>query len=102
MFISKPEILLALRSTESGWLGVLAAVLDEANQDPRFDSRQREILAQMLQQDSMASEIGVAARKCATRFEYELDHACRNTLAEHMHTELTQTDTQGRKLTLVG
>lgn len=102
MVISNPEILLALRAPESGWLGVLAAVLDEANQDPSFDARQREILAQLLGQERMPSEIGSAARRRASRFEHELDRACHDTVKAHAQAEAAWTDTQRPKLTLVG
>lgn len=67
-----PEIMLALRSPDAGWLGVLACVIDEASQDPRFDQRQRELAMQLLQGGPLPAGLAEAARQRANAFEDEL------------------------------
>ena len=100
MHLSKPEILLALRSPESGWLGVMATVLDEANKDPRFDAAQREILRQLLLDERMPDEVGEAARHRAAVFETQIIRDCQ---AMQQADENVQAAAQERpKLTLVG
>ncbi len=76
MHLSKPEILLALRSPDSGWLGVMATVLDEANKDPRFNAAQRGILRQLLLEGSMPEDVGDAARHRAAVFETQIMRDC--------------------------
>ncbi|KGI77631.1 hypothetical protein [Oleiagrimonas soli] len=95
---SNPEILLALRSPDSGWLGVLATVLDEANQDPRFDAAQRDILRQLLNQERMPREIGDAARHRAAVFETEIIRDCQAA----KEAAVRPTAPERPKLTLVG
>jgi hypothetical protein len=100
MQLSKPEILLALRSPDSGWLGVLATVLDEANKDPRFDDAQRGILRQLLLDSRMTGEVGDAARQRAAVFETQIIRDCQATqAAEQLPAE---TAPSRPKLTLVG
>lgn len=67
-----PEIMLALRSPDAGWLGVLACVIDEASHDPRFDQRQRELAMQLLQGGPLPAGLAEAARQRANCFEAEL------------------------------
>ncbi|HET7301556.1 MAG TPA: hypothetical protein VFJ01_12995 [Oleiagrimonas sp.] len=67
-----PEIMLALRSPDAGWLGVLACVIDEASQDPRFDPHQRELAMQLLQGGALPVGLAEAARQRANAFEAEL------------------------------
>ncbi|RAP57575.1 hypothetical protein [Oleiagrimonas sp. MCCC 1A03011] len=98
MHMSTPEILLALRAPDSGWLGVLATVLDEANQDPRFDASQREILCQLLDQARMPREIGDAARHRAAVFETEIIRDCQAAKESAARTSAPERP----KLTLVG
>ncbi len=74
---TSPEIMLALRSPDSGWLGVLACVIDEACSDPRFDARQRELAMQLLRDGPLPETLMQAARQRAARFETELDQASR-------------------------
>lgn len=101
MYLSKPEILLALRSPDSGWLGVMATVLDEANRDPRFDAAQREILHQLLHAGEMTQDVGDAARQSAARFEAEI---FRNPEPEQAEEAIAEAEDapQRPKLTLVG
>ncbi len=101
MALTSSEILLSLRAPGSGWLGVLATVLDEANQDPRFDAAQRSILQQLLDQGSMSSEVADAARERAARFESDMHHEARAARSAAT-APVTQSVTQRPKLTLVG
>lgn len=100
MHLSNPEILLALRSPDSGWLGVLATVLDEANKDPRFDAAQREILRQLLADSDMPGEIGDAARHRAAVFETQIIRDCQSTRS--VQDAAIEPAPQRPKLTLVG
>jgi len=101
MYLSKPEILLALRSPDSGWLGVIATVLDEANRDPRFDAAQREILHQLLHAGTMTQEVGDAARKSAARFEAEIMQNSSRAQVDEAIAEAEDAP-ERPKLTLVG
>jgi len=101
MYLSKPEILLALRSPDSGWLGVMATVLDEANRDPRFDAAQREILHQLLHAGTMTQDVGDAARQSAARFEAEIMRDSAREGAGEADAVLEDAP-QRPKLTLVG
>lgn len=101
MPVSKPEILLALRSPESGWLGVMATVLDEANKDPRFDATQREILRQLLLDGEMHGDIGDAARHRAAVFESQIIRDCHAAQASEDAGE-AESAPERPKLTLVG
>ncbi len=67
------EIRLALRSSDAGWLGVLACVIDEASRDPRFDERQRQLALQLLQEGPLPPGLLDTARERAACFEAELD-----------------------------
>ncbi|HET7662755.1 MAG TPA: hypothetical protein VFK31_03870 [Rhodanobacteraceae bacterium] len=67
-----PEIMLALRSPDAGWLSVLACVIDEASHDPRFNQRQRELAMQLLQDGQLSAGLAEAARQRANCFEAEL------------------------------
>ncbi|HET7268153.1 MAG TPA: hypothetical protein VFJ15_08595 [Oleiagrimonas sp.] len=86
------EILLALRSPDAGWLGVLACAINEAGHDPQFDDRQRRLAMQLLEGESLPAAVIEAAHECATRFEAELDDAF----------ELPEPAAERPKLTLVG
>ncbi|NII09319.1 hypothetical protein [Oleiagrimonas sp. C23AA] len=67
------ETLLALRNPESGWLAVLACVLDEASRDPEFDAHQRRLLAQLIVSgEPLPAAVLDAARQRADHFENEL------------------------------
>ena len=85
------EILLALRSPDAGWLGVLACAIDEASHDPGFDDRQRRLAMQLLEGGPLPTAILEAAHRRATRFEAELE----NTF------ELPEPAAERPKLTLV-
>lgn len=71
--ITPSEIALALRAPHSGWLGVLACVIDEACRDPHFDQRQRELARELLRNGPLPESLIHAARQRAARFEAELD-----------------------------
>ncbi len=85
------EILLALRAPGSGWLGVLACVIDEACRDPRFDARQRELAMQLLRDgNALPDLLAAAARQRADCFEAELvDTAPAETAPAHERPKLT-------------
>lgn len=68
------EILLALRSPGSGWLGVLACAIDEASHDPRFDAHQRDLAMQLLNGGVLPEALIAAARTRAAQFEAELEN----------------------------
>ncbi|SRR5690625_1764339 len=90
----RSEIMLALRSPDSSWLGVLACIIDEAARDPRFDGHQRALAKQMLDADSLPESLINAARLRADCFEVELEHA--------MSPEPVPVAHERPKLTLVG
>lgn len=90
--VTTPEVMLALRSPDSGWLGVLACVIDEASRDPQFDHRQRQLAITLLESGPLSSLLATAARRRAARFEAELDNV----------TERPRPDDTRPKLTLVG
>lgn len=100
MHLSKPEILLALRSPDSGWLGVMATVLDEADKDPRFDAAQREILRQLLLEGGMPEDVADAARHRAAVFETQIIRDCQ--AAREADDDAQATAPERPKLTLVG
>lgn len=101
MHLSKPEILLALRSPDSHWLGVLITMLDEAKLDPSFDAAQRAILHQLLDAGTLAPEVARAARRRAGAFEAQIMQDCG--LSHASDTGSIEEDAQQRpKLTLVG
>jgi hypothetical protein len=101
MYLSNPEILLALRSPDSGWLGVLTTVLDEANRDPRFDASQREILHQLLNAGTMTDEVGDAARRRAAHFETQIMQDSAQPIAPET-TAMDDNAPERPKLTLIG
>jgi hypothetical protein len=73
MYANNAEMMLALRAPSSGWLAVLACVLDEASRDPDFDERQRQIAAQLLCTGGpLPLNVAEAARHRARLFENEL------------------------------
>lgn len=71
--LTDAEIMLALRAPDAGWLSVLTCVLDEANHDPSFDPRQRELLLQLIGHGMFTPSVANAARRRASRFEHELN-----------------------------
>jgi len=86
------EILLALRSPDAGWLGVLACAIDEASHDARFDDRQRQMAMQLLENGALPAPLADAARQRAARFETELEAAF----------DLSEPAATSPKLTLAG
>lgn len=98
MYATNSEIQLALRAPNSGWLAVLACVIDEASRDPDFDERQREIAAQLLCAGSpLPQHVGEAARHRARCFENELAEnitaACEPETPAPQRPKLTLVDT---------
>lgn len=96
MYATNAEIMLTLRAPSSGWLAVLACVIDEAARDPDFDERQRQIAAQLLcAGGTLPHHVADAARHRARCFESEL--------ANHVAAPLeAESDAPQRpKLTLV-
>jgi hypothetical protein len=71
--VNNAELLLALRAPDTGWLAVLACVLDEASQDPAFDARQRDLVVRLLDHGPLAPALLDAAQQRAARFEAELN-----------------------------
>ncbi|HEX7342245.1 MAG TPA: hypothetical protein VF269_08220 [Rhodanobacteraceae bacterium] len=89
------EIMLALRSPDAGWLGVLACVIDEASRDGLFDERQRAFAQQLLQAGPLPAPLVDAARQRADRFEAELGN-------NHYPLDDVPSAAERPKLTLVG
>lgn len=71
--LTDAEIMLALRAPDAGWLAVVTCVLDEANHDPSFTPRQREVLLQLIDHGMFSPTVANAARRRAARFEQELN-----------------------------
>lgn len=63
MSTSMSSLLLALRAPGSHWLATLITALDEATADPAFDARQRELLAAVIADGSIAPAVRSAARQ---------------------------------------
>jgi hypothetical protein len=94
-YTTPSEVMLALRAPDSGWLGVLACVIDEASRDPQFDQRQRRLAVELLGHGPLPETMANAARQRAACFEAELDEL---TLAEPAPAPAPERP----KLTLVG
>jgi hypothetical protein len=75
------EILLTLRAPGAGWLATLISALDEAQRDPEFDARHRQVLAELLAQ-SVPAPVVEAARRRAVAFEIELELAANGSAAQ--------------------
>lgn len=73
-----PEILLTLRAPGAGWLATLIAALDEAQRDPDFNPRYRELFAQLAAGAGVPSAIADAARRRALTFENTLEQEHRD------------------------
>lgn len=71
--LTDAEIMLALRAPDAGWLAVLTCVLDEANHDPGFNPRQRDLLMHLIGHGMFSPTVANAARRRAARFERELN-----------------------------
>lgn len=69
------EILLTLRAPGAGWLATLVSALDEAQRDPDFDARHRQVLAELLNDQGVPAPVAAAARRRAIAFEIELELA---------------------------
>ena len=105
--LTDAEIMLALRAPDAGWLAVLTCVLDEANHDPNFSLRQRELLKQLVDQDMFSPTVAGTARRRAARFEDELnDETIAFNDIHDIHSETRSFDeapvAARPKLTLVG
>lgn len=69
------EILLMLRAPGAGWLATLISALDEAQRDPDFDTRHRQVLAQLADAQAVPAAVVEAARRRTAAFEIELELA---------------------------
>ncbi len=67
--MSNAEILLALRSPNSGWLAAVVCALDEAMLDPIFDQAQRDVVRDLLERSSVPNIVALAAHASLLNFE---------------------------------
>lgn len=72
MKVPTPEVLLALRAPNAGWLAALICALDEAQRDPGFSSAQRDLVRRLLDADSLPNAVVGAAHERLARFEESL------------------------------
>lgn len=72
MKVPTPEVLLALRAPNAGWLAALICALDEAQHDPNFSETQRALVHRLLDADSLQMPIVAAAQERLARFEEDL------------------------------
>ncbi len=67
--MSNAEMLLALRSPNSGWLAAVVCALDEAMLDPVFDEAQRGVVRDLLERSRVPSIVALAAHASLLNFE---------------------------------
>lgn len=72
MKVPTPEVLLALRAPNAGWLAALVCAIDEAHRDAGFSSAQRELLHRLLDAGAMPQAVVTAAHERLARFEETL------------------------------
>lgn len=72
MKVTTPEVLLALRAPNAGWLAALICALDEAHRDHGFSDAQRELLHRLLDAGTLAPAVVGAAHERLARFEETL------------------------------
>ncbi|HET6546067.1 MAG TPA: hypothetical protein VFG55_04890 [Rhodanobacteraceae bacterium] len=63
------ELLLTLRSPDSGWLAAMICALDEASRDPRFGGQQRGLLRDLLDAGGVPNAVSRAAADRLSQFE---------------------------------
>lgn len=67
--MSNAEMLLALRSPDSGWLAAVVCALDEAMMDPVFDEVQRNVVRALLDRSRVPGIVALAAHAGLLNFE---------------------------------
>lgn len=67
--MSNAEMLLVLRSPNSGWLAAVVCALDEAMLDPAFDEEQRSVVRDLLERSRVPSIVALAAHASLLNFE---------------------------------
>lgn len=72
MKVPTPEVLLALRAPNAGWLAALICALDEAQHDPNFSEAQRALLHRLIDSEDLPRAAVVAAHDRLVRFEEDL------------------------------
>ena len=72
MKVTTPEVLLALRAPNAGWLAALICALDEAHRDSGFSDAQRELLHRLLDAGTLSPAVVGAAHERLARFEESL------------------------------
>jgi hypothetical protein len=72
MKVPAPEVLLALRAPNAGWLAALICALDEAHRDPGFSAAQRDLVHRLLDADHLPLNVVGAAHERLARFEAAL------------------------------
>ena len=69
MKVTTPEVLLALRAPNAGWLAALICSLDEAQRDAGFSDAQRDLLHRLLDAGTLSPAVVGAAHERLARFE---------------------------------
>jgi plasmid stability protein len=69
MSVPTNEILLALRSPNSGWLAAVICALDEAMLDHDFTAHHRDLLRNLLGAEQVPTAVSVAAQDRLQKFE---------------------------------
>ena len=99
------ELLLALRSPNSGWLAAMVCALEEAVQDPDFSEHHRELVRQMLGVDAIPAPVAAAAEARLGHFEQavaETQNTLFNAIVEPLQQTVNASQPARPKLTLVG
>lgn len=94
--MSNAEMLLALRSPDSGWLAAVVCALDEAMMDSVFDEVQRSVVRDLLERSRVPGIVALAAHAGLLNFE-----SATQARIDMLDAELTTTPSAPRqKLTL--
>ena len=72
MKLPTPEVLLALRAPNAGWLAALICALDEAQRDAGLSDAQCELLHRLIDTQAMPRAVVGAAHERLARFEETL------------------------------
>lgn len=94
--MSTAEMLLALRSPNAGWLAAVLCALDEAMQDPSFDTSQRAIVRELLDRDALPDSVAIAAQMTLCEFETAVQAG----RTAHLDSRSAVATSQRTKLTL--
>ena len=100
MKVATPEILLALRAPNAGWLAALLCALDEAQRDPDFSAVQRDLVHRLLDSERLAPPVVAAAHERLARFEDSLRDTYEDLLAVEDVPAPTPAEPKRPKLTL--